>query len=139
MTGIVLAAITAIALTACGSALDSQECTLATCSDAVTYLISDSVTAEWPRPLTVETCIDEHCSTQQVEEGQKVHRSLTRITLPPGTLDREAQHTASIRVVDAGGRVLLDRSDTVTLHTNAPNGFDCGPVCGQAGIEVTDE
>lgn len=124
-------------LAACGSGTSLQACSKAGCSDGVTYSISEDLSASWPRPLIIETCVDQYCSTREVPTDREVNHYYTQVTLEPGTLNRDSEHRTSIRVTDEAGRVLLERSDTVRLNTTAPNGFECGPVCGQGGIEVT--
>jgi hypothetical protein len=114
---------------------DARACTLIGCQSGVFWRFEAAVSADWPRPLTFEACIDDHCETSEVSADQVVATYRARVGLYDG-IDREAEHVATVRVVGPAGVVLLQREDVVVLSSIQPNGPDCPPTCWQATISV---
>lgn len=110
-------------------------CTLIGCASGVFWRIDESVSAEWPRPLVFEGCIDDRCDTKEITAEQIIGPHHTKVGLYDG-IDLGADHIATARVTGPDGTVLLEREDMVTLSSFQPNGPSCPPTCWQATIHV---
>jgi hypothetical protein len=110
-------------------------CTLIGCASGVFWRIDESVSEGWPRPVTFEACVDDHCEQTEITANQMVGTHRTAIGLYDG-IDLESEHTATVRVTAPDGAVLLEREDVVTLSSHQPNGPSCPPTCWQATVHV---
>lgn len=132
--------------TGCSSSL---ACSLVGCASVAQLRLHD-LSPSLNYPLTAHACLDARCADMTIEQqppaagapmslscqGQGRHACVDlRATQgyvgiafqdpPAGT----RAHAARLLVRDAGGAVVVDASQPLTLVRSAPNGERCGPVC----------
>ncbi len=136
--GVVLVVVALIASLAIAQYLE-RVCTMAGCSDGVSYSIPDEAYAAWGAapnvPVVVETCLDDECQRDEVTASKKGKPRgggiAGLLSFDQGALDLGGVYVVTLKVTGPSGMVRYARTDSgATLTKHQPNGSGCEPTCG---------